>query len=305
MRQLLRLYRDGALEPEPVAGLGALPSRVSWAMRATHRLFALRFGLALADGTDEPLMLAASELVAEGIVATKSGANKLLRRFLELGVVWSPGEMPARGKGNGTRLFLPGRRPMGPEPNGGWRVEPVGDVESNVASDWVPGAVFEAGTVPVEAEEVVSGVAFEPAAEAVDESCVGYAVGRGSAGSLDGVLAADGCAAEVVGLVHDGGAYGPVAMAPEYAIADRLLDWARRRVTVGTRNATGFALACQLRDNGVSEDTAGAVVMVFQRDAPAGDHPYTLQEAWASVGQAFMMAPRDPWVRPLAVCESR
>jgi hypothetical protein len=124
MRQLLKLHAMGLLDPEPV-DLPSLPMNPSRALRRLHDLLALRFGLRLADGADDALLLSASEVVAAGIVSTKGGASKLLHRAEDLGIVWSPGEMPALGKGNGTRLFLPGRRPEGPEPAGGWRVLPA------------------------------------------------------------------------------------------------------------------------------------------------------------------------------------
>jgi hypothetical protein len=78
-------------------------------------------------------------LVREGIVATKGGASKLIHRFEELGVIWSPGSMPALGKGDGTRLFLPGSRPIGPEPKCGNRVR--SQLALDGLLDGVPGAV--------------------------------------------------------------------------------------------------------------------------------------------------------------------
>lgn len=73
------------------------------------------FGLFLADGADEPVMIARSVLVAEGIVGTLSGASRLLHRFERAGVIWSPGSLPPiKGQPYGTRLFLPGRRPDDP-----------------------------------------------------------------------------------------------------------------------------------------------------------------------------------------------
>jgi hypothetical protein len=176
LRTLLRLHREGKIEPEPVAGLGPLPPGSPLAWRRAHDMLRVRFGLLLADGTAEPMMLATSELVAEGIVTTKPGASWLLHRFEDLGVIWCVDEMPKLGKGNGTRRFLPGRKPAGPEPAGGWCVQ---------ALDGVPGPVLQAGAVPVEAQNVVCGVTVEPPPEAVDEPGVAYAVGRGVPSALD------------------------------------------------------------------------------------------------------------------------
>jgi hypothetical protein len=125
LRTLLGLHAAGAVDPEPVADLGPLPPNPTRAMVELHALLKLRFGLRLGDGTDEPMMLATSELVEEGIVRTQSGASKLLHRFEDLGIIWSPGSMPALGRPDGTRMFLPGRRPEGEEPPGGWRVAPA------------------------------------------------------------------------------------------------------------------------------------------------------------------------------------
>jgi hypothetical protein len=124
--QLLRLYREGRIEPAPFAGLGLLPPRPSPGLRALHSLLDLVFGLRVADGTDRPLMVACSLLVKAGVVGTRPGASYLLREAERLGIAWCVGAMPKRhGRGYGTRLFLPGWRPIGPEPEGGWRVEPV------------------------------------------------------------------------------------------------------------------------------------------------------------------------------------
>jgi hypothetical protein len=158
--ELLRAHREGGFMPEPVEGLGPLPPNPSRAERAAYELIRLCFGLRLADGTSEPLPMAGSVLVREGIVRSDRGGRMLLCRFERLGVIWSPGAlapMHQRNRPHGTKLWLPGRRPSGPEPEGGWRVVP--------ASDGMPGAVFERGAVAVEAERVVRGVAVEPAGE--------------------------------------------------------------------------------------------------------------------------------------------
>ncbi len=78
-------------------------------------------------------------------------------------------------------------------------------------------------------------------------------------------------------------------------IASRLLTAAKYRVRAGkTRNDTGFWLAAQLRDAGVAIESAYQFLDDFQSDCPASNHPYTPQEARASVKSAFSRPPRDP-----------
>ena len=187
---LLRKHREEGFEPEPIEGLGPLPARPTRAMRKLHGFLALCFGLRLADGTDQAMMMACSVLVRERIVTSKQGANNLLREFMALGIIWSPGEMPKLGKGNGTRLILPGPKPPGSEPPGGWleagyRVLPA-------VSDGVPDATVDGGAVPVEAEDVEGGVPVQPAVEAPDEPLMAGAVDGCSALGLDGVAASGG-----------------------------------------------------------------------------------------------------------------
>ena len=63
--------------------------------------------------------------------------------------------------------------------------------------------------------------------------------------------------------------------------------------TVGNRNDTGFFLACQLRDAGISEVDAVQFMMSYTRAVPqnAGE-PYTEQEAIASLEQAYSLPAR-------------
>ena len=87
----------------------------------------LGFGLRLADGTDMPLPVACSVLVRVQIVGTDSGASYLLRRAEDEGIVWFVEALEPLGKPYGTKTWLPGPRPMGPEPRGGWRVQPLSE----------------------------------------------------------------------------------------------------------------------------------------------------------------------------------
>ena len=299
MRTLLRLYDEGLLAPEPVAGLGELHPGASKGERLAFDLIKLRFGLRMADGTTEPMPLAASELVNAGIVATPGGASKLLQRFERLEIIWSPGDMPKLGKGNGTRLFLPGPKPRNPfrPPLGGWcagSAVPAGPgctFQSTGKSDGVPDAVFEGAAVPVEAEDV-GAAAVEPAVEAPDQPGMADAVWGGSARPLDRVQAVGG-GADLRWRGHGREAYGRTTTAPTGA---DLLHLALAKAKPGNRNATGFWLACQLRDHGMSVEQAHAMVQAFSWGVPAGDHPYAGREASASVVQAYRRSPREPWV---------
>jgi hypothetical protein len=66
----------------------------------------------------------------------------------------------------------------------------------------------------------------------------------------------------------------------------------------GRRNQAGFDLACRLRDNDYSETEAHAVLLEYQRQAPAGDHAYTIREALQSLTSAYRRPPRDSWRPP-------
>lgn len=79
----------------------------------------------------------------------------------------------------------------------------------------------------------------------------------------------------------------------------RLIAWALKRVADGSgRNDAGFALACQLRDNGFPRHSAWMLMRMFQAQASSGgrrfDHEYTLAEAKSSYTQAFSRQKRDP-----------
>ena len=70
------------------------------------------------------------------------------------------------------------------------------------------------------------------------------------------------------------------------------------RAAGGTRNETGFWLALQLRDDGLSQDEAETVLLAYAQAVEAlGDHPYTVQEALASLRSAYHEPPRSPAAR--------
>jgi hypothetical protein len=80
-----------------------------------------------------------------------------------------------------------------------------------------------------------------------------------------------------------------------------LLRWALRRSASGRNNA-GFDLACQLRDNGYSEDEALGVMAAYSAGVGHTDQKgyaeaYTDAEAIASLRQAFSRPSRAPWTQ--------
>lgn len=69
------------------------------------------------------------------------------------------------------------------------------------------------------------------------------------------------------------------------------LSRALERAREGTRNETGFWLACQLRDAGLAEPVAEGVMAEYAASVPGAD--YSEREALSSLRQAYRMAPRD------------
>ena len=62
----------------------------------------------------------------------------------------------------------------------------------------------------------------------------------------------------------------------------------------GTRDETGFWLACQLRDAGLSYPQQETVLRAYAAQCPAGDHPFSVKEALAKVRSANQRQPRGP-----------
>jgi hypothetical protein len=67
----------------------------------------------------------------------------------------------------------------------------------------------------------------------------------------------------------------------------RWLRLALERARPGTRNVTGYWLACRLRDAGVSQGAAEVVLLRYAAQVPTGDHPYQDREALASLRFAY------------------
>ena len=79
-----------------------------------------------------------------------------------------------------------------------------------------------------------------------------------------------------------------------------MVDRALAKPSGTGRNNDGFALACQLRDNGYSETEAISGLIDFQSRVPPTNargerEAYTREEAIASARSAFMEPARDPW----------
>jgi hypothetical protein len=167
--------------------LGPLPDDATLAMRNLAEDIALRLGLLLAEGVTRALPYATSEAVRFGHVTAKSSASYLLHRLEDADVIRCVGEMPLRGKGNGTKLFVPpGWRPLDPKAYA-VAVE-LGNRAAVADLVWVPD---EPADVPA--------VETKPAGEVVDEQFVG---GGGSVVRF-GQDALPESAGDVAGRGHD------------------------------------------------------------------------------------------------------
>jgi hypothetical protein len=70
------------------------------------------------------------------------------------------------------------------------------------------------------------------------------------------------------------------------------LTQAIQEASVGNRNQVGFHLACQLRDDGLSESEAAEIMVAYAQQVPQGKTPYTVKEA-ASLKSAYRRPPRE------------
>lgn len=86
------------------------------------------------------------------------------------------------------------------------------------------------------------------------------------------------------------------AMFDDFMPRDEVLAEALEKIEAGgARNEVGFWLACQLRDERYPEKEAWRVLKEFaQKVSKSGKHPYTKQEAYNSLRQAFSQPPRLP-----------
>ncbi len=72
------------------------------------------------------------------------------------------------------------------------------------------------------------------------------------------------------------------------------LEKALQQAQDGNRNATGFWLACQLRDSGLSQQEAEHIMLQYATRVPAGKGPYTDREALSSAASAYSQPARPP-----------
>ena len=75
----------------------------------------------------------------------------------------------------------------------------------------------------------------------------------------------------------------------EYWLAQAL-----QKAHEGNRNAVGFWMACQLRDDHILEADARHIMLTYANLAPQGKEQYTSKEAAASVRSAYNRLPRPP-----------
>jgi hypothetical protein len=106
----------------------------------------------------------------------------------------------------------------------------------------------------------------------------------------------------------------PIAQAPEWLLAllsrekqgispqesrfaqspgSKWLAQAIQEASEGNRNLTGFQLACQLRDDGLSETQAAEIMLDYAKHVPQGKTPYTVKEALASLRSVYRRPPRE------------
>jgi hypothetical protein len=106
VEHLLRDHAAGRISPVEVA-LPALPAG-SWpAAEAVREDFALVRGLRLWAGDDRPVPYAC-EWAAARLERHKTTVWRALGQLVGAGVLLQCGELPPRGGGYGTRLYLPG-----------------------------------------------------------------------------------------------------------------------------------------------------------------------------------------------------
>lgn len=87
----------------------------------------------------------------------------------------------------------------------------------------------------------------------------------------------------------------PTPRAPmTFKDAGHWLSQALQQAHEGNRNETGLWLACQLRDDGVSQAAAERTMLHYAAGCPAGNSAYTDREALATLKSAYSSPPREP-----------
>ncbi len=86
----------------------------------------------------------------------------------------------------------------------------------------------------------------------------------------------------------------PALIDPQ-AAGEYWLGKALQNARVGNRNQTGFELALQLRDSGLTQEAAENYLVIYADSVPgAAGNPYTEAEALASLSEAYKGTPREP-----------
>lgn len=75
---------------------------------------------------------------------------------------------------------------------------------------------------------------------------------------------------------------------------DYWLNKALQKAAIGNRNQTGFELAMQLRDSGLSMAQAQIYLTIYANGVTVASNPYTQAEAMASLNEVYKSAPREP-----------
>jgi hypothetical protein len=74
---------------------------------------------------------------------------------------------------------------------------------------------------------------------------------------------------------------------------EKWLAHALSQAAEGNRNRVGFQLACQLRDDGLSEAEAAEIMLAYAEHVPQGKSAYSVKEAFASLHSAYRRPPRE------------
>jgi hypothetical protein len=104
IEQLLRLHAVGEIEPVPV---GFLPAIIAPVARVVLADFSIVYGLRLWAGDKRPVPYGAA-WVAQRIGRPQTTVWRGIQGLVATGVLTFAGELPLRGKGNGTKTYLPG-----------------------------------------------------------------------------------------------------------------------------------------------------------------------------------------------------
>ena len=262
---LLVDHAQGRLEPVPIP----IPATVvAWA-RPVAEFVALVIGLRLTVGDRRPSPFG-SAWVAGHVGCSQPTAHRALVTLAskEIGFTVAEEPMPGRNGRKGTAVYgIPG-------------------VTQEGESDRVPVAGLQPGAVPVEAQDVGAPCpAIEPSGEAVDEARVGDAEGGDAAGPLNGVVAVEGSAEEVIADGHGRAMYAR-RPTPQHLLEQALtLDKAARH--------QAYWLAQQLRDNGYNEHSeAYETLLDFAARQPVR---FNTNHATRALGHAYGQPAREPW----------